>query len=113
MRTVAQDRRWRDRLAGVARQPVAEPARYYDLLAPRARRIDLWQTEYMHVVEGPEAVLDWVRATGLRPFLDPLGPAEQAAFTADYLAALADAYPRRADGKVLFPFLRLFLIAER
>lgn len=113
MHRLADDPRWRDRLAGAARRPVAAPARYYDLLAPLARRIDLWESEYMHVLEGPAAILEWVRGTGLRPYLDPLDKPEQAAFTERYLAALAEAYRPAADGKVLFPFRRLFLVAER
>ncbi|HEX7007303.1 MAG TPA: trans-aconitate 2-methyltransferase [Alphaproteobacteria bacterium] len=113
MRRVADAPRWRRRLAGVVGRPVAEPAAYYDLLAPLARRLDLWESEYMHVLDGVDAILEWVRGTGLRPYLDPLDPAEREAFTDRYLAALADAYPRAADGKVLFPFKRLFLVAMR
>jgi trans-aconitate 2-methyltransferase len=113
MRAVAAEPRWRDRLAGVVGRPVAEPGVYYDLLAPLAGRIDLWESEYMHVLEGPAAILEWVRGTGLRPYLDPLDKAEQADFTARYLAALAEAYRPAADGKVLFSFRRLFLVATR
>lgn len=113
MREVAADARWRDRLSAAARHPVAEPARYYDLLAPLARRIDLWECEYMHVLDGVPAILEWVRGTGLRPYLEPLDTAEQALFTERYLAALSKAYRPAADAKVLFPFRRLFLIAER
>jgi trans-aconitate 2-methyltransferase len=113
MHEIAEDARWRDRLAGAVRRPVAEPAVYYDLLAPLARRLDLWETAYMHVLDGPAAILEWVRGTGLRPYLDPLDKAEQADFTARYLAALGAAYRPRADGKILFPFRRLFLITER
>jgi trans-aconitate 2-methyltransferase len=113
MREVAADPRWRDRLARAARHPVAEPARYYDLLAPLARRIDLWESAYVHVLDGVAAILEWVRGTGLRPYLEPLDEAEQALFTERYLAALAGAYGPAADGRVLFPFRRLFLIAER
>jgi trans-aconitate 2-methyltransferase len=113
MREVAADPRWRARLAAAARHPVAEPARYYDVLAPLARRIDLWESEYMHVLDGVAAILEWVRGTGLRPYLEPLDPAEQALFTERYLAGLAEAYRPAADGKVLFPFRRLFLVAQR
>jgi trans-aconitate 2-methyltransferase len=113
MRAVAEDPRWRARLAPVARHPVAEPARYYDYLAPLARRVDLWESDYMHVMDGPAAILEWVRGSGLRVYLDPLEVAERTDFTARYLAALTEAYRPAVDGKVLFPFRRLFLVAER
>lgn len=87
---------------------------YYDLLAPRAARVDLWTTEYIHVMDGPEDIVEWYKGTGMRPFLDALpSEAERARFTADYLAAIRQAYPARPDGHVLFPFRRLFLVAYR
>jgi trans-aconitate 2-methyltransferase len=50
----------------------------------------------------------------MRPFLDALpSEAERARFTAEYLAAIRQAYPARPDGHVLFPFRRLFLVAYR
>jgi trans-aconitate 2-methyltransferase len=64
-------------------------------------------------MENSRAILEGVRGTGLRPFLDPLDESERAVFEARYLAELERAYPRRADGKVLFPFRRLFIVAYR
>ena len=114
MRETAADGPWSDRLRPILRaEPVLAPERYYDLLAPLAREIDLWETEYLHILEGETPVLDWVKGTGLRPLLDVLtDPDERAEFTARYQARLAEAYPRRGNGKTLFPFRRLFLIAR-
>ncbi|HTT72690.1 MAG TPA: methyltransferase domain-containing protein [Thermoplasmata archaeon] len=87
---------------------------YYDLLAPLAERVDLWDTEYVHVFPGPEAIVEWTQGTGLRPVLDRLGTdAARADFTAAYARAIAAAYPRRPDGRVLFPFARRFVVAYR
>ena len=87
---------------------------YYDLLAPRATRVDLWATEYIHVMEGPEAIVEWYKGSGMRPFLEALaGERDRERFTAEYLAAIRLGFPARADGSVLFPFRRLFLVAYR
>jgi trans-aconitate 2-methyltransferase len=118
MRETAAEAPWGDRLAPLLRvDPVARPEIYYDLLAALAQGgIDLWETEYVHILSGAEdsesAVLAWVRGTALRPLLAPLPAAERADFAARYDAKLRRAYPRRADGKVLFPFRRLFLVAR-
>ena len=89
-------------------------AAYYDLLCGEAIRIDLWVTTYQHVLAGPEAIVEWIRGTGLRPFLEALSRDEQRArFTARLLERVAADYPRRVDGKVIFPFRRLFFIAYR
>jgi trans-aconitate 2-methyltransferase len=87
---------------------------YYDLLAPLAARVELWATEYVHVMDGPEDIVEWYKGTGMRPFLDALsGDVERGRFTAEYLAAIRQSYPARPDGRVLFPFRRLFLVAYR
>jgi trans-aconitate 2-methyltransferase len=110
---VAASPRWRAALAGAAHwRALHDPAFYYDLLAPRAARVDLWQTTYQHVLESHEALVEWYAGTGMRPFLDALpDPADRAAFRAEVLQASRGAYPRAADGKVLLAFPRLFFVA--
>ena len=85
---------------------------YYDVLAPTAERVDFWETEYLHVMDNAEAIVEWYKGSGLRPFLDALATDEdRARFTAEYLDGITGMYAARDNGKVLFPFRRLFLIA--
>jgi trans-aconitate 2-methyltransferase len=104
---------WNDRMEGArAAITVESPAFYYDLLQPQAARIDLWETEYLHVLENPAAILAWIRGSGLRPYLESLdSDIERRRFEELLLAGLEQAYPRRVDGRVLFPFRRLFFVA--
>jgi len=114
LRAVADEGPWAPRLAaGLLRAPVAEPAWYYDLLAPQAATLDIWESVYLHVLEGEDPVLDWTRATALRPVVAALDPAEQERFEEDYARRLRAAYPRRPDGRTLFPFRRLFIVATQ
>ncbi|MBR9972354.1 trans-aconitate 2-methyltransferase [Magnetospirillum sulfuroxidans] len=104
---------WAALLRPLARRfPVADAAVYYDILSPLARRLDIWETEYLHVLEGDNPVVQWTMATALRPLLDALDEPQRRAFLAEYSQRIAAAYPRRADGKTVFAFRRLFLIAE-
>ena len=90
------------------------PAFYYDLLAPLAAAIDMWETEYQHVLPNAEAIVEWYKGTGLRPFLDSLtADSARTEFLAEYLRKIRTAYPAHPGGKVLFPFRRLFLIAYK
>ena len=108
------DARWKTRLDGVrSRLPVESPTFYYDLLAPRAQRVDIWQTIYEHVMPDIESIVEWVKGTGIRPYLEALTPDEQVAYLEAYAAALDTAYAPRADGKRLFSFPRIFLVAVR
>jgi trans-aconitate 2-methyltransferase len=99
--------------AAMGRQPLLETAEYHDLLASRAREVEVWETEYLQALEGEHPVLEWVRGTGLRPILEGLAGAERDAFLERYRARLAELYPRRPDGRTLYPFRRLFLYARR
>jgi trans-aconitate 2-methyltransferase len=112
LREVARAGPWAGRLAPcLERAPVAAPEWYRDLLAPLTEALDIWQTEYLHVLEGEDPVLSWTRSTALRPLTALLPPQEQARFEADYAGRLRTAYPRRPDGRTLFPFRRLFVVA--
>jgi trans-aconitate 2-methyltransferase len=115
MRQVAQDRAWAPKLADVARSRSAIGSfdDHYRWLLPSCGAIDLWRTTYVHPLDSPAAIVEWVKATGLRPFLDPLDAEERAAFLERYERAIAAAYPAQADGRVLLRFPRLFVVAQK
>lgn len=96
----------------VARDWVEPAEAYYDLLADRSRSLDIWETEYVQILEGQDPVLEWVKATGLRPILNDLGDEERKVFLAEYTRRLRAAYPVKADGRTLYPFRRLFIVAS-
>ena len=113
MRETAQEPRWREKLSAVREIQRGHAQTYYDILKPHAASLDIWQTEYLQQLEGEDAVYRWVSGTGLRPFLDALEGEERDAFIALYKSKLNAAYPRRADGTTLFPFQRLFVVAQK
>ncbi|MGH3343446.1 MAG: trans-aconitate 2-methyltransferase [Carbonactinosporaceae bacterium] len=106
--------RWRHRVGDEADRHLAvgEPAEYVEALAGLGCRVDVWETTYTHVLPGDDAVLEWMRGTGLRPVLARLDEAEQEEFLAEYGAALRRAYPRRPYG-IPYPFRRIFAVAAR
>jgi trans-aconitate 2-methyltransferase len=110
---VAREGRWRDRLLPLLRpEPSKAPAFYFDLLAPRAKSLDIWETVYEQALTGDNPVADFVKGSWLKTFLDALGPDDGAEFEAAYRARVARAYPPRPDGTTLFPFRRLFIVAR-
>lgn len=115
MRAVAAEGPWAPALAGVESiAPLLSPDRYYDVLAGACDEIDIWATSYLHALTGPDAVLEWMKGTALRPFLSALeDPAMRAGFLSALGAQLSEAFPQRPDGVTLLPFPRLFLVARR
>lgn len=112
MREAAMSGSWASKLMSVREVAVLGPADYFEIFAACGARTDIWETEYLHVLDGDDAVYKWVSATGLRPFVQALAGDEQDAFVADYKRRLNRAYPQRPDGKTLFPFKRLFAVAQ-
>ncbi|MBX9633374.1 MAG: trans-aconitate 2-methyltransferase, partial [Magnetospirillum sp.] len=94
------------------RFPVEDPDFYYDVLAPLTASLDIWETEYLHVLDGDNPVVKWTLGTAMRPLIDALDEPERAEFLAEYSRRIAISYPQRADGKTLFPFRRLFMVAK-
>ena len=106
---------WHEKLKPARRtMNVARPAAYYDILSPLAAHVELWETTYFHKMNDASAILNWIRGTGLRPFLQALTTEdERLSFEAMVLQGIEKLYSPSADGKVLFPFPRLFFVARR
>ena len=104
---------WQDRMIAAKAVLTSETAAfYYDVLGSKASSIDIWETEYFHVMADHDKVIDWLTSTRLRPFLDCLKTrAEQRKFLSNLHERLLLAFPQQKNGKILFPFRRLFLIA--
>lgn len=112
VREAVADPRWAGRLQNVRDWwNGLAPESYYDLLAPSARSIDIWETRYFHALESEEAVFRWMMGTSLRPFADALESPMREAFLQHYRDLLTGAYVSRSDGKITHRFLRLFLVA--
>jgi trans-aconitate 2-methyltransferase len=105
---------WRSKVEHlVTPPPVQDPGFYHGLLAPHAQGLDVWETEYLQVLEGENPVKEWTKGTWLTRYLDVLEGPEKAAFETAYGERVATAYPRNSAGQTLFPFRRLFMLAQR
>jgi trans-aconitate 2-methyltransferase len=115
MREVATLDPWASTIgnAAMVRTKILALNAYYDLLARDAADVDVWRTAYQHPMDTPAAIVEWVRGTGLRPFVDPLSPAYREGFLAEYERRIALAYLPRSDRRLLLAFPRLFIVARR
>lgn len=113
IKETAASGRWRSHFGSDNVYHTLDQRAYYDLLSGICSHVDIWQTTYYHVMPSHEAILEWYRSTGLKPYLDALTDSDKAAFEGDILEGLRREYPLQADGCVLFPFPRLFFVAEK
>lgn len=114
MRETALLPQWRHKMSALRNRDVLpDTAAYYDMLAGADCSVDIWRTTYYHVMPDVESIAAWLESTGLRPFLNLLDENERQAFIDDYIAALRREYPQQADGNILLPYPRLFLVAQK
>ncbi|KAL2011180.1 hypothetical protein VTN00DRAFT_3898 [Thermoascus crustaceus] len=98
-----------------ALDPMPSPRVIYERLSGLCALggLDVWHTFYYHVLDGPEEIVEWVKGSGLRPFIDPLDKGAREEFLRKYTERIAEVYPRMEDGKVLLRYPRLFVVAVR
>jgi trans-aconitate 2-methyltransferase len=115
MKKLVSDSRWSEALAGASESTFVQPLEfYYEILRKQASRLNIWETEYLQIVDGPRAVLDWLRSTGMRPYLERLpDDTQRQQFEAMCLHEFERDYPANDQGKTLFPYKRMFIIAYR
>ncbi len=111
----AGDPAWRHLMGPALNAMTKEPPSfYYNLLRPLAAHLEIWETEYYHVVDSPQSIVEWFRGTGMRPFLEALENEKQRKRFEELLQErYTRAYPPQNDGRILFPFRRLFIMAYR
>lgn len=116
MREMAVSERWRrwfpDGRAGEWRSHSL--AFYYAVLAPHAKRLDLWATDYFQVMDDVGRIVEWYESTGLRPYLDGIEDVEERRrFLQEFTGRLKPLYPPSEAGGVPFAFRRHFMVAGR
>lgn len=114
LRSLAESRRWASSLVGILRHDnaVGTPEQYAGILLAAGLLADVWETTYVHVLHGPDPVLEWLRGSALRPVMAALPPESYALFEEELAAQLRNAYPATPQG-TLFPFRRIFAVAHR
>lgn len=94
--------------------PIEPPNEFYNALQPLSSSVNIWRTTYQHVLKDANAIVEWVRGTGLQPYLHRIESDDaKSAFTKEYEKRLSETYPELIDGKVLLGYPRLFVVAVR
>ena len=104
--------RFAEKLSSVRRGHAEPIAVYEEWLSGLGLAVDAWETSYLHVLPGEDAVLEWLLGTTLRPVLAALGPEEGRAFLDTLRPLLRQSYPAHARGTP-FLFTRRFVVARR
>lgn len=89
------------------------PGFYYDELTKHFTKIELWQTNYFHIMNNHEEILKFCMSTGLRPYAQRFEESDQTEFYKRVLNEIKKGYNAQKNGKILFEFKRIFFIATK
>ncbi|GAA2102161.1 methyltransferase domain-containing protein [Microlunatus panaciterrae] len=112
LRECAADPRFSGHCRDVEVPDASGPETYLADLVTLGFRVDAWETTYLHLLTGQDAVFRWISGTGARPVLQALPEPLRAEFEREYKELLNRAYPPRSYGTVL-PFRRVFVVAQK
>lgn len=103
--------KWRDKFNDPRHFYTLSCGEYYDILAEISTDFSMWQTTYFHRMKSHSDIMEWYKSTGLRPYLEALSPADKSEFEKDIFREVEKAYPKQANGEIIFRFPRLFFIS--
>jgi trans-aconitate 2-methyltransferase len=112
---VSRHPRWDSLTAQVANQfTIHDYSFYYDQFAALFRKVEIWETSYMDTLDSHLSMIDMIRSTGMKPYLEQLNsPAAREEFEQEVLTEIVKVYPVQQNGRVILPFKRLFFIGQR
>lgn len=109
----AKSDKWKNKIAQTGIFNTLTVEEYYDILSEISSDFEMWVTTYCHRMDSHDAIIEWYRSTGLKPYLEQLNDADKAEFTADVKSGIVKFYPVQKNGEVIFRFPRLFFVAEK
>ncbi|MGL5352114.1 MAG: methyltransferase domain-containing protein [Clostridium sp.] len=86
---------------------------YYDILCDHFGEITIWQTNYSHIMDSYDDIINFISATGIGPYLEILNKNEQLEFKNRLIDELKKVYPIQRNGKIIFTFERIEFIAKK
>lgn len=110
---ISQKDRWKTSTSEVSKLfTIHNSSFYYDQLSKLFNSVEIWETDYIHILDSQFSILEMIGSTGLKPFLEKLeSDTDKNRFENEVFSEIINEYPIQKNGKVLFPFKRLFFIA--
>jgi trans-aconitate 2-methyltransferase len=100
-----------EHMGGVVEPFSHDAVDYLRALQAVGAEVDAWETTYLHVLPGEDAAFTWVSGAGARATLQALPDGLREEFVAEFRERLTEAYPT-TDGRAIFPFRRIFVVAR-
>ncbi|PBC74017.1 methyltransferase domain-containing protein [Fibrobacter intestinalis] len=113
IKEVANESKWGLRNVKLQPNETLSPQEYFDILAGCSSSFDIWEIKYYHNLPNHQALVDWIKGTRIRPYLDCLADHQRIPFENEILERAKRLYPVQKNGEVLLGFRRFFFTAVR
>lgn len=112
---ISKEKKWKDLLETATKMfTIHNFSLYYDYITDLYTSVEMWESSYIHVLNSQHSILEMIRGAGLRPYIDRLNNEnDKIDFESKILTEIKKDYPLQKNGKVLFPFKRLFFIGKK
>ena len=89
------------------------PEEYFDILSSCTESFDIWETVYYHRMPSIEAMVEWVKGTRLRPYINALDKSNARLLENEIAERAAEIYGKQKNGEIIFKFRRFFFTAAK
>lgn len=113
MTSLSESKKWQNKFNNPRIFHTLTPGGYFDLLAEISSDFSIWETVYCHRMKSHDGIIEWYKGTGMRPYLSALNAADAAEFENDVRSEVIKAYPKQANGEIIFRFPRFFFTAVK
>ena len=113
MNEVISEPRWNFSSMSIETNETCQPEEYFDILSSCTDNFDIWETVYYHNMPSVEAMVEWIKGTRLRPYLNDLDKTEAGELEKEITKRAADVYDIQKNGEIIFRFRRFFFTAEK
>lgn len=110
---VAENPKWKFQNITLDNQGTLTPNEYFDILSECSSEFQIWETKYFHNLPDHKSLVEWVKATRMRPYLAHLNKEKGMEFEQEIVDRVAEAYPSMKNGEVILCFRRFFLVAVK
>ncbi len=111
MDEVVAEAKWNFNAAEVAYNKSLSSEEYFDILSSLTDDFTMWESVYYHRMKSHAALVDWIKGTKLRPYLNLLDEGCQKELENEIVQRVIPLYPVQGNGEVIYRFRRLFFMA--
>ena len=86
---------------------------YFDILSSLTDDFSIWETVYFRRMPTYESLVEWIRGTKLRPYLNVLDDIKKQELEKEIVDKIRSRYKRQENGEIIYRFKRLFYIAKK